>query len=269
MNDPHVESVHYQIMHEDSVNYDRAELLEFETAEFRLQVEDDRLTIWPKGHFADEDSTRATIEPFIRRWEFESTVKSGAEQFRLKFDYANVIDRNPTLGVVNVRARPVTWNINVSTPSVVVGRGHYPTPPSGSLMDPANPDAQSMLQRLEGHRQDKEPLGQMAYFCVTTLEKAASFATGNVEASASLQRILAAKHYGISKNLIAKVAQLSTKKGGLEARKAQGTALEYTSEERAFLLQAVQAFILRVAERAASPNANLPKITKSDLPYRP
>lgn len=269
MNDPHVESLHYKVMHEDSVNYDTAELLEFETAEFRLQVEEGNVTVWPKDHFAEEDEARAVIDPFIRRWEFAAAVKRGAKEFRLKFDFADVIDRNPTPGVLTANARPANWNFSVSAPSVVVCRGHYPTPPSGSLMDPANPDAQSMLQRLEDHRQGKEPLGQMAYFCVTALEKAASFATGNVRASASQQRILAAKHYCISKNLIAKVAQLSTEKGGPEARKADGTALEYTPEERTFLLQAVKAFILRAAEKAANPTADLPKITKNDLPYKP
>ncbi len=109
----------------------------------------------------------------------------------------------------------------------------------------------------------------MAYFCVTVLEIAAGFAAGNAGASASQQRTLAAKYYSISKTMITSVAKLSTEKGGATARKANGTTLEYTADEKAFLLHAVQAFILRAAEKAGNPTAILPKITKNDLPYRP
>lgn len=269
MNDPHVESLHYKVMHEDSVNYDRAELLEFETAEFRLQVEEGNVTVWPNAHFPEKDEARAIIEPFIRRWEFDAAVERGAKEFRLKFDYADVIDRNPTPGVVTANARPVNWNVSVSTPTVVVGRGHYPTPPSGSLMDPANPDAQSMLQRLEGYRQGKEPLGDMAYFCVTVIERAGSNSLGSSGSLDNGSRAEATKYFHISKSLLNEVARLSTDKGGSLARKAKGTAEEYSLEEETFLINAIQAFILRAAEKAANPTADLPKITKSHLPYRP
>ena len=59
---------------------------------------------------------------------------------------------------------------------------------------------------------------------------------------------------------------LSSKKGGQDARKAEGIGKEFTNQERAFLEQAIKKIIRRAAEKVQNRDNNLPKITLSALP---
>lgn len=118
-----------------------------------------------------------------------------------------------------------------------------------------------MLSRLDRYRQGRETLAAMAYFCLTVMWGSAKAATGDTNAVRATQ-----EHYRISPNVQGRASNLSTNKGGGEARKCTGLEQEFTSEERKFLLAAVQAFTRRVAERAANPAGELSLITMSDLP---
>ena len=61
-----------------------------------------------------------------------------------------------------------------------------------------------------------------------------------------------------------RISELSSTKGGTEARKAKGAGSPLTEEERRCLEQAVVRLIRRVAEYHASP-ACLPVITIGDI----
>ena len=66
-----------------------------------------------------------------------------------------------------------------------------------------------------------------------------------------------------------RVGNLTAKKGGPQARKAEGRSDPFMKEETRFLEASVTAFIRRAAERAADPNGNLPVFTMADLPKLP
>ena len=54
MNDPHVEALHYWVEHDGSVDYSKAQPFEYEFREFWVRLENRKVTVRPKGHYARE-----------------------------------------------------------------------------------------------------------------------------------------------------------------------------------------------------------------------
>ena len=185
------------------------------------------------------------VEDYIRVWEFSACLKNGPSYFKLKFDHAEIGDRNPTPGVLMVDARPVRFEVKVGEATGVVSPACYPPPPSGLKI---TPDVQTMCDRYMGYRQGREPLATMAYFCLTMIE---NNPTTKKDASSRVRD---------------KIRYLSSGKGGQQARKADGTGTDLTAQDRLFLEEAIKAVIRRAAETAHAPDHNLPKISMSDLP---
>lgn len=267
MNDPHVAALHYWVEHDESVSYDNAEALNYEDELVEVRLEKGELTLRPKEHYASAHEARGAFEGFIRNWEFKSAVEAGSRQFELRYLDADVIDRNPDPpppGVVTGSARPVRFRIDVSKARGTVGKPNYPSPPGRLELDSSNPAALAMLSRLDRYHQGRETLAAMSYFCITAMWDSAKAATRTTNAKEAVRG-----YYAITPNLQGKVADLSTNKGGSEARKSDGLQQEFTDEERRFLLAAIQAFTRRVAERAANPSASLKMLTLADMPPPP
>ena len=96
MNNPHVKAMYYWVDHDESVDYDNAEPLDFEEELAGIHLEKRTLTLTPSDHYAGAEEARHAFETFIRNWEFDAAVESGSKQFELKYLNADVIDRNPT-----------------------------------------------------------------------------------------------------------------------------------------------------------------------------
>ena len=267
MNDPHVTALHYWVEHDESVSYYNAEALNYEDELVEVRLEKGELTLRPKEHYASAYEARGAFEGFIRNWEFEAALEAGSRQFELKYMDADIIDRNPTPtppGVIAVSAGPVRFRIKVSRPQVTVGKPKYPGPPVSTRLDSDNPAALAMLSRLDRYHQGRETLAAMSYFCFTVMSDSAKVATRTTYARKAVK-----DYYEIAEDLQREVSNLSTNKGGSEARKSDGLQQEYTDEEKGFLLAAIQAFTRRVAEKAANPNASLKMLTLADMPPLP
>ena len=102
----------------------------------------------------------------------------------------------------------------------------------------------------------------MAYFCLTVLQDSAARAANDDKR----KRQKAVDYYRIERGVLDKVGELSSEKGGDEARKAEGRGDSFTSDEICFLKAVVIAFIRRATEKAADPNRALPCITLAKLP---
>ena len=252
MNDPHVVALWYRIEHGDSVDYGEAQPLDRAETDFRVKAEQGRVCFEFQDHYATKDAARKAIEDYIRVWEFEAGLLGGPHSFKLTFDRPQITDRKPVPGVVNVSV-----HIRAGTPTVTVKaqvvKKHYPTPPSGLKL---TPDVQTMYDRFQGYRLGREPLASMAYFCVTVLE-------GQPRKKA---RKAAAKKYGIQLEVLSKLGDLSSKRGGQQARKAIGKDDDLTVQESRFMEEAIRAVIRRAAEKAHAPDGDLPEISLSDLP---
>ena len=263
MNDPHVAALHYWIEHGDSVDYDNAEPLDYEDEMAEVHVAKRELILRPREHYASTQEARSALENFIRKWEFDAAVEAGTKHFQLKYMDAEVIDRNPTPpppGVVQLSAK-FRGGIGQLRARLSVRKVKYPNPPEGIELNPDDPTAIVMLSHLDRYHERREPLAAMTYFCLTAMWDSAKAATGTTNAKEAVRR-----YYAITPNLQGKVSDLSTNKGGSEARKYDGLHQEYSDEERRFLVASIKAFTKRVAEKAANPSANLRMITTDDMP---
>ncbi len=83
----------------------------------------------------------------------------------------------------------------------------------------------------------------MAYFCLTVLE----WSVGGQKKS---KRERAAERYGIGIDTLKYVGELSSTRGGQEARKSEGSGQEFTNQERRCLENKVKLMIRKVAETA-------------------
>ncbi len=266
MNDPHVVALNYAVTHGDSIDYGNAEPLDLDEPEFRLTVADRKVRFEFKTHHATEEGARDSLADYIRNWEFDATLTYGSpDSFRLEFENAEIIDRNPAPGVTRIGGR---LEIRVTASSrLTLGVSKYPPPPSGISL---NSDIRTMHHRYMGFRSRHEPLESMAYFCLTMLEDPPWRTTelDNVTPSDKRKgkRDKAAREFSIDKPVLDELGRLSSTRGGQSARKREGTTRPLTESERHFLDRAVRAMIRRAAEREHAPTGRLPTISLSDLP---
>ena len=266
MNDPHVTVLLYRVIHGKSHDYSKAKQLTIDVPGFQVLVEDGEVRFELKEHYATEQEARKAVKDYIHNWEFDACLKGGDDYFKLEFIKAVRIDRRPTPGVIAVDATPVRFSVDVSTPKVTVSHPKYPSPPSRANFN--DPDVQTMYQRYLGYRRGNEPLAGMAYFCLSFIE----LLMWQNEKSKSLRnntryfRKKAAQAYNIEEAVLDTIGDLSSEKGGQDARKAEGIGKDFTNQERTFLEQAIDRIIRRAAEKAHDSDNSHPKITLSDLP---
>lgn len=249
MNDPHVSALIYRVKHNETVNYDMAMPLEYETDSFKVLIKDREARFEMKEHFPNAEQAREVIEPFIHQWEFTTSLDPGPGEFDLVFLDAVVEDRKPTPGVVHLEGMAVLCAIGSVSP--MVGRSAYPQPPTDVAM---NADVEGMALRYSRYREGKDTLAGMAYFCLTVLDQAA----GNRPAIPGM--------FGIALSVTKKLGHLTGEKGGAEARKGRGRSHEFTEDERNWIDQTIKRLIRRVAEVAHDPAAAASQITLGDLP---
>ena len=167
MNDPHVVVLHYKIDHASWVDYSGAGAFDRREDAFDVHVEDGHVHFTMKTHFATERDARCLVEDYVRSWELHAVLEGGPGTFRLRFDWADIEDRSPTLGVVSLAARPITATVTMSKAQLTVSPSTYPSPPATSLE--RSPDVESMLRRYLRYFEDRDRLPEMANFCLTVL----------------------------------------------------------------------------------------------------
>ena len=263
MNDPHVVALNYSIKHDSSVDYSKALPLDHEDETFRIKIEDKQVRLELKEHYPTEEAARQAVDRYISSWELNAALSGQPGQFKLTFQGADIVDWNPTPPTPSRRPGvvPIAVTATAGAPTVrlslsTISPKPYPPPPSGLTLNPDDPNVSTLYNRFIGYLQNREPLTSMANFCLTVLET-----------SLSKGRRAAAAEYGIDKEVLRKIGNLTANKGGREgARKASGIGNDLTRQESRFLVEAVKAIILRVAKVAHDPEQNTPKITLSDLP---
>ena len=257
MNDPHVVALVYRIEHSESIGYTRATPFCRNEQGFRLSVADRKARFDMHDHFPTIEAADEALTEYRRAWEFEAQLERGPDTFRLVLerDNSEIIDRDPTPGHVRIAGKGIGVLVDALPAKLLVEPPAYPEPPSDIAL---TPDVETMYERYMGYRRGREPLAGMASFCLSVLEAATREKKG--------QRRVAARIYNIDKRVLSKIGYLSAKRGGAEARKADGVQTDFNSQEQRFLEQAVRAIVRRMAECAHSPDKQLSKISLSDLP---
>jgi hypothetical protein len=245
MNDPHVVSLTYKIIVGEGVRFE-APPLSHSTAHFDLRATEKEATFTFRTHFPSISEARKIVDPFVTAWGILSGLNSHPQDFRLEYDRADVLDRNPSKGSVITGTALQSFSI-IQDARVTAVRPSLPEVPFEFCVFI---DVESMYAQYKLYTEGKIPLPQMAYFCMTIL-------CYNKDAP---------KYYEISNKIIKKAKQLSTKRGGSIARKAVGTAKEFSENEKQWLEAAVKLLIRRAGVRAASPSGSLRQLTMADLP---
>ena len=282
MNDPHVVALFYNVKHSAAVDYSDAKPLEHEEKDFKIKIENDKACFTMEAHYATEEEARKAVEEYIENWELTAGLRGGPRVFKLVYWKAEIEYRNVELGHHMVRPDPVFWQVTTSQPTITLTKS-YPPPPQSRLK--ITPDVQSMYDRWAGYRLGKELLPSMAYFCLTILEalakalaKEALANPKNGDRKKKKEKIdvreKAATYYQISQKVLDKIAELSTKKGGRAARKAEGRNTDDCNkdlklEQARFLEEAVKAMILHMAAHEYDPDNMPSKIKLTDLPKLP
>ncbi len=252
----HVKSLVYRIEHGDHVDYDDAgpEQLDFE--EFSVSLERNQALFSLKVHYSDVRSAQAAVERFLDAWEVLSGLDHQPRELELVYEDAVIVSRSPEQSdcmIVPVNAAELEFRgMEIG---VHVSRKIYPNPPRGFEV---TPDVRSMYDRYVRFRLGKENLASMAYFCYTVFVYSVPKGKG--------QQTKAQKYYGVERDILHNIANLSSRKGGGEARKRDGVNEPYTAKERIWLEAAVKALVRRAGERAADADATLPEITMTALP---
>ena len=258
MNDPHVVWLLYRVQRESGTPYSPAEPFEHETESFLLRLEAGEARFTMKRHFANAAEATAVIDSFIREWEFEATLKGQPHAFKFTCYNWDMVDRNP------IPDPPSSLSISAEihgdlkgTLSGGVDLGPLsPFPPTWNIT--LTPDVSSMYERYRRYLGGQEPLTSMAYFCLTVLKASAGPKSGAEKDIAQF--------YCIRPRVLSELRQLSSSKGGTEARKAAGLGYDLYQQERIFLEEAVKAIIRRAAEVAHDSSIPRAMIALSDLP---
>ena len=248
MNDPHVEALVYSIEHAESYDYSDSAPVNLEIEDFKVRVENGRVRFELNEHFSSVAAAKEIVDRFVEVWELDAFLRRPREKFRLTYDRAELIDRSPVPGKIQLQANPITIHFEVSQPTITVGT-NYPDPPKEIDLDPNDDIVVIMTRRLKQYMEDRQDLLSVAYFCLTILEDSAG------------GRKKAAGKYGIVFGDLDKVGHLTGNKGGeLSARKAAGVNSDLTEEEARFLERAVAVMIRRASERALRPSMPFDRI---------
>ena len=255
MNDPHVVALVYRIEHSESIGYAKAAPFCRDEQGFRLSIVDGKARFEIHDHFPSIEAADEALTEYRRAWEFDAQLRRGPDTFHLVLERENsvIIDRNPTPGHVRLKGIGVT--VVLGSAKLLVEPSVYPEPPSDIAL---TPDVETIYDRYMGYRRGREPLASMASFCLTVLEAATGERKG--------RRAAASKIYSIDSRVLSKIGELSANRGGAEARKVDGVATDFSSQERHFLERAVKVVIRRMAEREHSSGKSLSIISLADLP---
>ncbi len=263
MNDPHVVALLYRVDHGKSVSYQDAEPLLLDEPAFRLEVKDGQARFELKEHYATQEDALKSVEDYIQNWEFDASLESGPGSFRLKFQKAEIVDRNPTPGVINLRAT-IRSGIPTVSATLTLGFRSFPSPPSDfSLLGLRDLYVRTMFDRYMNYRRRRALLTEVAYFCLTRLE----YIEEKIKRNKESNRKAASRYFQIDMKVLKEIGRLSSTKGGPSgARKGEGVSDDLTNEESLFLEEAIKKMIRRAAKKAHNPDADLPKTSLSDLP---
>jgi hypothetical protein len=252
MRDPHVETLHYELVPSERTSFSAPPLVA-ERSAFKLQLADGHLTVEMREHYASESEARDSVDPFLRAWEIQHALWAGSAEIHFKFERSKIIERDPPQpgAPQTIELSSIVHGRAIVGATLSVTRGSYPAPPTDFEV---SPDVETLWQRWEGYVGGREPLQGMAFFCLTVLRMHGG------QAGAS-------KRFGISTKILRTLSYLASETGdAATARKATPNLRPISGEERAWLEAAVKALVRRVGEVAADPGAARPQLTMGDLP---
>lgn len=251
----YIAKLYYTVETDDSVDYEQAAPLNETNGDLSFHLSESILTVVLKdGLYPNVKSARAVVDPILRAWEIDVSLRLGRGELSFIYRKADIVDvEDSEDGSRTVYLEHISLRTTASLSAEIhVGRSQYPSPPSNFAI---NPDIETLWYRYEGYLEGKEPLLAMSYFCLTLLE---------ARAGRKNQRKKASKKYNISLAVLNTLGTLtSERRDGRFARKS-GASLPLSQTEKIWIEETIKAFIrqLGVIEAGERPS----QLTMADLP---
>lgn len=250
-----VHTLHYRLRKVETISYEGAVPLAFETDVGTFSLADGRLAVILSRDFDTFASAHAAVGEVLNNWERAAELRFGPGEFVFEADGGVMEDRTPpTPGTNAARADILLASASMhatATTSTITRRSAYPAPPT-YFRDSA--EVRELVTRWNQQRIQREPPLGAAYYILTRI----------VELGGGTRKLAAAR-YNTDVGVLGKVGELTSKRGDeLSARKAEATTVALSASESAWLNAAVPALIARVAD--TRDLTSLPKLTMRDLP---
>jgi len=250
MKDPHVVSLHYELVVPVNIEFIAPSPVVVQRQEFACRLSMDGLLVEMGYHCADESAARGIVDPYLRAWELYAEVQYCSPILRFGFLRAEMIDRDPR------RSHSISGAVECAMACSARIVGHVSAFPEPSNRCVYSPDVRAIWERYQDYRAGREKLASMAYFALTRIEQCAG---GRKDAS---------RKYSISRGLLDRLAILSSKVGGdksVRKNSASSSGVPHTEEEVAWIESCIRRVAHQVAMHDADPLRPLPLLTASDL----
>jgi hypothetical protein len=255
MNEKHIETVHYEIITGESVNYDKAPPFSTETEDFIFCVDGKDAVFKMKTHFSNLNDAQIITNEYLHQWEILIGLQH--QPGDLGFRFKEVKFNQPSSKDPNILEASSTFYKMVGFDAILTHhRGSYPDPPEKFIVSPL---VERMYLKFKSCFPQAELITTLGNYCLTSLENDAK---GRKEA---------AEKFKIARKVLGKLGELCVKGNSEEARKAPkaGDFIPLTHDEREWISQVTKSLIRRTGEYAYDPTADLPLITMSDFPSLP
>jgi hypothetical protein len=262
MKNPHVESLVYRAESAEDIIYDNPPPVEIDMDKWEGYLENGILTCRMKTRYASISDARKEIESYLRAWEVNATLKQGKGSIKFVYQDANVVDLAPQetgCGVV-VYGKTAVMGTGTMIASVQTSRKNYPPPPKKFIV---SPDVETLLGRYERYLDGKEPLQNMAYFCLTRVERI----YGGQQKKGESIRKAAARAMKVDFEVLDTLGKLTSERGDeTTARKSLGQPSPLTGTEGAWIASVVKELIYRVGEYSGCrDDSTLAQITMANF----
>lgn len=255
MSDPHVVALRYRFQSlREHERFENAQPLSGSIGPFDFTLDRQELVARPRDHFADRQTARDELEGYLRAWEERALLSDTLSGIRFDYQSSEIIDRDPTPGVVVAYADVATGIGFADHATAVVSRGQYP---NSELNYVQTPETAMLAERVRRVRDREAELPATAYYVLTVLQHA--FGSG----SGSDLRASTADALGVDRAVLGKLGGLASKPDPKIGRKS-GIADPLSDAEIAWL----RAAIIRLARRPGevAGGAPLPVLRVADLP---
>jgi hypothetical protein len=267
MSDPHVVALYYKVLIHPGLDFAEAQPLPLSEPDFDVLLNVDGAQFTMRRHFATEQDALEVVRQYVGDWNIWTGLELLPDRFRLEYSHCEIVDRSPTPGVHALHAiNLTTGSPEPGRPSPRVPRNRFPRPPTNFQ---ASRDVNAMYSQYRAHKEGGMPLAHTAYFLLTVLEQGIEPPNQSKPYKPTKKRSAAAEKFVIILEVLQKIGELTTTRGGESARKVGGLHSELTLKEKVWLEEAMKMMIRRAGEVAANPNGPHEQITMDHLPRLP
>lgn len=213
MKDPHVASMTYVLKIGRTVELPDDLHMQIHRPQFNAQLDGKQLIINFIDHYDSEESAKEVSDIFVKSWEIDISLDFGPDTVVFKYDSCNIIDRNPDPNTTIIALKGIVSATAFGKATLISKWTSFPTPSDAFT---ASPDVETMFLRYKMYKENKESLENMAYFCLTMLERK-EYTNEKGDLITRNKREVAADFYNIKKVVLDKLGCLTSEKGKRKA----------------------------------------------------